>query len=134
MDRHASGCHHCDHVCFCLILASFGSSGADDAGAAAGTIARARRLIDAKDYASAAALLEDLLLEAGARGTTEILGSQAVIRSAGPRGRGSRQREGSSRLPRQPGDLEREAAPPREPAREPKPARQTAGEARDRPR
>ncbi len=61
-------------VCFCLILASSAhGAGADDAGAAAGTIDRARRLIEAKDNASAASLLEDLLLEAGARERPMIL-------------------------------------------------------------
>src|SRR5262249_27250338 len=41
---------------------------------AAGTIARARRLLDAQDYSSAASLLEDLLLESSAKERTEILG------------------------------------------------------------
>ena len=61
-------------VCFCLVLVSSAHAhGADDAGAAAGKIDRARRLIEAKDHASAAALLEDLLPEAGARERPVIL-------------------------------------------------------------
>jgi Peptidase MA superfamily len=59
-------------VCFCLVLAS-SARGGDRASAASDTIDRARRLIDAKDYASAATLLEDLLLEAGARERSVIL-------------------------------------------------------------
>jgi hypothetical protein len=58
-------------VCLCLLLAA-PARGGDGASASAGTIARARRLIDAKDYASATALLEDLLLEASAGERTVI--------------------------------------------------------------
>ena len=73
------------------------------------------RLLDAKDYASAATLLEDLLLESGAKERTEILGmlkqSYEVLARRG-RGRGPRAR--SSRLPRQPrdtwGELSRRAS------------------------
>ncbi len=60
-------------VCFCLALAPAAQAG-DGASEAAGTIARARRLIDAKDYASATMLLEDLLLEAKPKERATILG------------------------------------------------------------
>ena len=60
-------------VCVCVFIAP-AARGSDRASDAAGTIARARRLLDAKDYASAATLLEDLLLESGAKERTEILG------------------------------------------------------------
>lgn len=60
-------------VCICLGLASAARAG-DAASEAAGTIARARRLVDAKDYASATTLLEDLLLEAPARERSAVLG------------------------------------------------------------
>jgi hypothetical protein len=60
-------------VCLFLFLAS-SARGGDGASASAGTIDRARRLIEAKDYAAAATLMEDLLLEAGAGERPVILG------------------------------------------------------------
>ena len=59
-------------LCFAVAAPARGGDGASDA--AAGTIARATRLIDAKDYASATTLLEDLLLESGAEERPAILG------------------------------------------------------------
>ena len=60
-------------VCICLVLATAARAG-DAASEATGTIARALRLIDAKDYASATTLLEDLLLETKAKERAAILG------------------------------------------------------------
>ncbi len=61
-------------VCLCIAVAA-PARGGDGAGvSAAGTIGRARRLIDARDYASATKLLEDLLLDSGAEERPVILG------------------------------------------------------------
>ena len=60
-------------VCICLVLATAAHAG-DAASETAGTIARALRLIDAKDYASATTLLEDMLLETKAKERAVILG------------------------------------------------------------
>ena len=65
-------------VCLCLFLASTARAG-DGTSASAGTIDRARRLIEAKDYAAAATLMEDLLLEAGAGERPAIL---AILRQS----------------------------------------------------
>ena len=108
-------------LCFCMVLAS-SARGTDDAGAAAGTIDRARRLIDAKDNASAAALLEDLLLEAGARERPMILPllrqSYEVLAHAAEAAGNEREaayyRDNLAILNASPGA--------REPAREPKPS------------
>ncbi len=65
-------------VCLCLLLASL-ARGGDGTTAVNNTVDRARRLIDAKDFGSAATLLEDLLIEAPARERPAIL---AVLRQS----------------------------------------------------
>ena len=72
MDCHASGCLH-DH-CVSLCCHRIGGSRKRPCERRSRYDRAARRLLDAKDYASAATLLEDLLLESGAKERTEILG------------------------------------------------------------
>ena len=62
----------------CLVVAPAAQARAGESEAAA-TIARVPRLIDAKDYASATTLLEDLLLETNARDRATILGILASL-------------------------------------------------------
>ena len=63
-------------ACICLVIAPAARAG-DAASETNGTIARALRLIDAKDYTSATTLLEDLLLEAKPKERATIL---AILR------------------------------------------------------
>ncbi len=61
-------------VCLCFALASPARGGDGATVSVAGTIGRARRLIDAKDYAAAVTLLEDTVLESGPAERPVILG------------------------------------------------------------
>ena len=61
-------------VCLCFAVAAPARGGDGASVSAAGTIGRGRRLIDARDYASATTLLEDLLLDSGAEERPVILG------------------------------------------------------------
>ena len=92
MDRHASGCLHDDRVSVCCHDAS-GSregGGSDEAE----TVARARRLIQAKDHATAVTMLEDLLIESEVKDPGAIIAHLGtVVSRARARGQGRGTRE-----------------------------------------
>ena len=58
----------------CIFLAASAARANDDAKSLRDAIARARRLIEVKDYRSASTLLEDVLLESGPKERREMLG------------------------------------------------------------